>query len=454
MKISVIGCGYVGLVTGAGLASAGHTVRVVDIDPGKVTTINTGQPPFYEPDLPEVLQKVVSGGTLSATVDVNEAVRDSDVVFVCVGTPSRPNGSIDTKALETATHQVAECMRDSKRYQVLAIRSTVVPGTTSGLVVPLMQEVMKGHQVWYDVAVNPEFLQEGTAVKDFFSPDRVVLGVTDQRAAETLKAVYAPFNAPVVVATTTEAEMIKYTSNTLLATLVSFSNEISQICEALPGVDADLVMNAIHLDRRFYSSEGKKSPAGIVSYLRPGCGFGGSCLPKDLRALLARSEELGVPTPLLSSVKDINEAQPIHVVDLVENALLDLAGKRIVVLGLAFKGGTADLRESPALTIVEELLRRGARVTAFDPLVQADAAPELTKLLIELAPDINSALAGAEAIIITTNAPEFTNLSPDSLVMNGKKPLVVDGRRVLNPEAFSQSDAIYLAVGRRNIEVM
>jgi nucleotide sugar dehydrogenase len=425
MRVAVVGCGYVGLVSGAGLASVGHDVVGIEVDPGRRERIAAGSAPFHEPGLPELLE----GGALKVSGELRDAA-DADVVLLAVQTPPVADGSIDLQFLKSAAAELAEAFaEDPQRRRVVAVRSTVIPGTAEGVLSPIL-----GPQV--AVASNPEFLREGSAVKDFLHPDRIVVGCDDPGAREVLAELYRPFEAPLVFTSPATAELAKYTSNAFLATLVSFSNEIAHISESLPGVDVEDVLGIIHADRRL--SAGGVRPE-ILSYLKAGCGYGGSCLPKDLSALIAAGEAHGQPMPLLRAVREVNEGQAARVAAAAGEALGGLEGRTVAVLGVAFKAGTDDLRESPGLRIVDELLEQGSTVRVYDPLVKAAA---LDAYAVEVAPSLPEAIAGAEACILATNDAELAQVT--ELAENGL--VVVDGRRAI--DAATMPNGNFVAVGR------
>ncbi len=430
MNVAVVGCGYVGLVTALGLARAGHRVVGIEADPARRELIGGGTPPFHEPGLEELLAEQLEAGRFSVEAEP-DAAADAEVVLLAVQTPPDEGGGIDLAFLGAAAARLAAVLAATPSRRVVAIRSTVVPGTTEGVLAP----ALAGTDAV--VASNPEFLREGSAVADFLDPDRVVVGCDDEWGRDAMRRLYEPLGAPIVFTSPATAELAKYASNALLATLISFSNEIGRIGESLPGVDVEDVLGIVHRDRRLSPVvRGEVVRPGILSYLKAGCGYGGSCLPKDLEALLASRRAAGHEHPLLEAVRTVNEGQPARVVDLAEDALGGLAGRRVGVLGLAFKGGTDDVRSSPGLRIVDELLERGAEVSAYDPLVQAEAIPA-HRGKIALRASLDDLVAECEACIVTTDAAEFAALSR---VEGG--PIVVDGRRALDG---ARAD---LAVGR------
>lgn len=441
MEVAVVGCGYVGVVTAVGLASVGHRVLGVEAAPGRRRQLASGTPPVKEPGLESLLQRTLREGRFQVTGDLGDAI-DADVVLLAVQTPPAPDGSVDLGPVTAATRGLASCLRRRtvERPLVVAVRSTVVPGTVDAVVAPALRASEVSARV--AAASNPEFLREGSAVEDFLHPDRVVVGSHEPWANRVLADLYAPLEAPVVTLTPTTAELSKYASNALLATLISYSNELARVAEVLPGVDVEEVLGTLHLDRRL-RVPGGGDPAGIVSYLRAGCGYGGSCLPKDLSALIAHARSASLPVPLLDAVREINDTQPSRLVALADSRLGGLCGRRVTVLGVAFKAGTDDLRDSPGIRVAEELLRAGAEVRAYDPLVDM-AGLDCTAGKVPLAPSLEEAVAYADACLVTTGAPEFSRL-PDLVTGTRDGPVVIDGRRFLDPGAFPPGR--YLAVG-------
>lgn len=435
MNVCVVGCGYVGLVTALALARSGHRVVGVEGDDPRRETIAGGTPPFHEPELPELLAAELESGRFQVTGDLRRAV-DAEVVLLAVQTPPEPSGGIDLSYLRAAAADLAAVLAERPARRVVAVRSTVVPGTVDGVLAPLFTDGRTA------VASNPEFLSEGSAVQDCLHPDRVVVGCRDDHGSELLRRLYEPLRAPVIVTDPPTAELAKYASNALLAALISFSNEIARIAESLPDVDVEDVLGIVHRDRRLSPVvNGEVVRPGILSYLKAGAGYGGSCLPKDLSALLAFSRESGQEHPLLEAIRAVNDSQPRRVVDLAEAAVGALGGRRAAVLGVAFKGGTDDVRSSPALRVLDELLERGADVVAYDPLVDAAALPAYAER-VQFARSVEEALDGAAVAVVTTNAAEFTGLRSAAEEHPGAAPVIVDGRRALDPDA---SD---VAIGR------
>lgn len=445
MRVAVVGCGYVGLVSAVGLASVGHHVTGIEGDAGRRERIAAGTPPFHEPGLAELLETVQSRGAFDVTGDI-ASVRDAEVVLLAVQTPSDRNGAINTEPLATAAQRVGAVLAADAHQRVVATRSTVVPGTAEDTIQPLLDDG-EGERITTAAAANPEFLREGSAVDDFLNPDRLVLGCTTDWGARLLEELYAPLGAPATVTAPATAELAKYTSNAFLATLISFSNEIARVCEDLPGVDVEDVLDILHTDRRLRVRVGaQETTPAILSYLKAGCGFGGSCLPKDLSALIVSRRREGADAPLLESVRAINRTQPTRFVDLAERALGGLAGKRCAVLGLAFKAGTDDVRESPGLAAVDSLAQRGATVVAFDPLVGEEVRGDSLPGTVEIAATLNEAVAGVDACLVTTADPAFSALPNLIRASPPPAPVVVDGRRALRPADFPAGT--YVAIGR------
>ena len=375
MKISVIGTGYVGLVSGVCFAEIGHNVICVDKDKTKVDQINLGKSPIYEEGLSELLTKHINSN-LHATTNLQTAVMETSLTIIAVGTPYDGN-AIDLQYIEQVSKEIGEILKDKKTYHVVVVKSTVVPGTTDEIVLPLLEKYSeKKAGLDFGVGMNPEFLREGTAIADFMQPDRIVLGGIDNESQNKLDEAYAPFFDTDKLKTDNKtAEMIKYTSNSLLATLISFSNEIGNLCASLGDMDALEVMRGVHLDKRISPilKNGQRISPSITSYLEAGCGFGGSCFPKDVKALISHGINAGEKMQLLSSVININNDQPKKVLNLLSKHYPELENKKIAILGLAFKPGTNDMRESPAIPIVNDLLYKKAIITAYDPVAQEEA---------------------------------------------------------------------------------
>lgn len=408
MNVSIIGTGYVGTVTGACLAELGHDVICVDIDQQKVDWINAGIAPIHEPGLSELLKKH-AGIRLRATTDYNDAISNSNLTFICVGTPSGEDGRIDLSIVRSASKSIGKALSDRRSYHVVVVKSTVVPETTEKVVAPLV----RGENV--GIAMNPEFLREGKAVYDFMNPDKIVVG-GDPRAVEMVASLYEGIPCEITRTDIRTAEMIKYANNSFLAAKISFANEIGNICKKL-GIDVYDVMSAIGKDFRISEH-----------FLNAGAGFGGSCFPKDVRALIGKAEELGYDPMLLNAVIEVNEEQPIRMVKLLVEHIGDLRNRRIAVLGLAFKNDTDDIRESRSIPVITELLNLGAQVSAYDPLAELNMRKIFPE--IDYCKSALDALNGADACLIMTEWDEFRSLDKEFDAM--KNLVVIDGRRVVS----------------------
>jgi len=447
MKISVMGTGYVGLVSGTCLAERGHQVTCIDIRSEVVQEINAGRPPIHEIGLDNLLRSARDKGMLSATTDAKTAILDSDVTLICVGTPT-VDGRMDMSQIVAAVKEIGSALVSKRGYHVVAVKSTVLPGTTEGPVKAAI-ESHSGKKVGHGwgLCMNPEFLREGRAVEDFRVPDRIVVGATDSMTAEVFLNVYADFTCPKLVTTPRTAEMIKYVSNSLLATMISFSNEIGNMCSAVPGVDARLVWKGVHLDRRLTPINGQVGgAAGVTEYLWHGLGFGGSCFPKDVAALRSFGRTVGEQTRMLDAVLDINADQPLRMVALLEKEL-SLAGKTVAVLGLAFKPGTDDLRESPALPLVAELRKKGAKVLVHDPIAMPHAKKRPEFRDVVFAEDWAEALRKSDACCLVTAWPEYRSIQPTNFQKLMTRALVIDGRGVFEPAAMAAAGVVWRGVG-------
>jgi UDPglucose 6-dehydrogenase len=433
MKIAVVGTGYVGLVVGACLAENGNNVICVDKDASKVTTLNAGKMTIYEPGLEEIVRRNRSEERLTFTTDLPSAVRASAIVFIAVGTPQGEDGSADLQHVLGVARDIGRAMQ---AYTVIVDKSTVPVGTAARVREAVARETT---QV-FSVVSNPEFLKQGAAIEDFLKPDRVVIGVEreDQRAADLMKELYGPFTrtgAPIMVMDTASAELCKYAANSILATRISFMNEVANMCE-LVGADVDEVRKAIGADQRI----GK-------SFLFPGIGYGGSCFPKDVKALLKSAGDKGYDFKILGAVEAVNDRQKSRLVEKMEGHFSNLKGKTIALWGLAFKPRTDDMREAPAITIIDRLLEAGALVRAYDP----EAAPTARQLFdgrIALCDRSYDALDGADALAVVTEWNEFRE--PDFAKMRQlmRTPVVFDGRNIYSPEQMRALGFTYFSIGR------
>jgi UDPglucose 6-dehydrogenase len=438
VNIAIVGTGYVGLVTGVCLADFGLHVTCVDKDEGRIRRLGDGEVPIHEPRLAEMLRKNLAEGRLQFTTDLGAAVSRSLVIFIAVGTPSGPDGSCDLGDLEDAARAVAAHLEG---YRVVVIKSTVPVGT--GRRIRQLLHEHDGHAgSLFDVASNPEFLREGSAVEDFLRPDRVVIGADSPQAIAILRDVYRPLyliETPFVITTVETAELIKYAANAFLAMKISFMNEMAGLCEVL-GADVHVLAKALGLDKRI----GPK-------FLHPGPGFGGSCFPKDTRALARFARERGSPTLLTEATVEVNERQKLRMVAKITAALgVDdsgsLAGLTVGVLGLAFKPNTDDIRDAPALAIIRELLRRDACVQAYDPAAMEPTARALPGL--RLRPDAYAAAEGADSLVLMTEWNQFRNLDLARLKTVMRQPVLLDLRNVYEPELAETAGFQYEGVGR------
>lgn len=446
MNIAIVGAGYVGLVTGACLAEAGHDVTCVDADPKRVEAIEHGQAFFYEPGLQDVLDRH-AGTRLRATTDIASVIASTDLTMIAVGTPT-VDGSIDLRHIEASAQAIGAALRGLDQPHVVVVKSTVLPGTTSDVVRPIVERASgRTSADGLHVAMNPEFLREGNAVADFADPDRVVLGVDDPAAEALLRELYAPLSpGDVIVTNPRTAETIKYASNALLATLISFSNEIGNLAARLPGVDARTVMAGVKADDRWSprQPDGTRVRPGVLSYLEAGCGFGGSCFPKDVQALRSFVRGQGLDSRVLDAVLGVNERQPDQVIRLLEQGLGELEGRTVGVLGLAFKPDTDDVRESPSLALIRTLRARGAHVRAYDPFAGATARAVVDDA-VNIVERLDDALEGADGVAVMTAWPEFETVVErlDAQRGDDQGPWLVDGRRSVAAGEYSR----YLAIG-------
>jgi UDPglucose 6-dehydrogenase/GDP-mannose 6-dehydrogenase len=445
VRVAIVGAGYVGLVTGACLADQGHEIACIDVDEELVRAINEGRAPIHEPGLDALLARN-AGVRLTATTELRAAVGAASLSMIAVGTPFQRD-RIDLTAVRTAAQGIGEALRGRDDFHTVCVKSTVVPGTTDTVVGPVVEE-SSGRQIGVDLglAMNPEFLTEGQALDDFLNPDRLVFGAVDAQSLAALEELYADFSGvPRIRTNTRTAEAIKYASNALLATMISFSNEVADLCSAVGGIDALEVMQGVHASRYLTPLAPEPGPvqAPLASFLEAGCGFGGSCLPKDVRALVAHGRELGVGMQLLEAVVHVNERRADQVLARLQRHIPSLRGARVTVLGLAFKPDTDDVRESPAFPIIERLLDAGATVTVHDPAA-LPALPRLFDGRARAAASLEDAVRNAEAVVIATRWREYEALPQVLAKLGPEFPLVMDGRRMLHKESVPRYDGIGL----------
>ena len=431
MKIAVVGSGYVGLVTGACFAKLGHHVTCVDIDKKKIAMLNKGKIPIYEPGLDTLIAESRRKKRIFFSTDLSTAARQAEIVIIAVGTPPKPNGDADLTFVEDVARDVA---REIRSYKVIVEKSTVPVQTGQKVKETIERYAPKGAQ--FDVASNPEFLREGTAIEDFMHPDRVVIGVESKRAEKILTELYKPLKGPIVITDIQSAEIIKHASNSFLAMKISFINAVSNICERTKA-DVEQVAQGMGFDRRI----GK-------NFLNAGIGFGGFCFPKDVAAFIHISEKMGYDFKLLKAVEEINEGQKKIFLKKVEDILWNLKSKTIAVLGLAFKPNTDDMRFAPSVDIIAALQSQGAQIRAYDP-----HAVERAKMMLKnvtYAPNAYEACRDADCLLILTEWDEFRSLDLKRVKKLLRQPIVVDGRNIYDPEKMAALGFRYASMGRPN----
>ncbi len=437
MKIAIVGTGYVGLVSGTCFAEMGTEVYCVDVDAQKIANLNQGILPIYEPGLEEMVQRNRKAGRLHFLTDLAACLNKVEVVFSAVGTPPDEDGSADLKYVLEVAHTVGKYM---KKYLTIVTKSTVPVGTAHKVRLAIQEELDKRHSnLTFDVASNPEFLKEGAAVKDFLSPNRIVVGVESTRAKDLMTRLYRPFllnNFRVIFMDVPSAEMTKYAANAMLATRISFMNDIANLCEIV-GADVNMVRKGIGTDERIGHH-----------FLYPGCGYGGSCFPKDVKALVKTASDHGYPMRILQAVEAVNESQKSILFRKLEHYFQgDLKGKRIAVWGLAFKPETDDMREAPSLVVIQKLIESGCQVTAYDPI----AIPESRRRIgdaVRYAKDIYDAVVDADALLLVTEWKEFRIPSWAAIKKLMANPLVVDGRNIYDPKEMEEYGFEYHCIGR------
>lgn len=433
MKVTIIGLGYVGITTAAGLAEIGHDVIGYDIDSNKVESLKKGTSPIYEPGLDELLKKNLEKKRLGFTTSPEEAIHHGEIIFICTGTPSREDGSADLTQVEGAAKTVARYINGYK----LIVEKSTVPVKTAQWIERTMKLYLK-KKVDFEVASNPEFLKEGDAIRDFLKPDRIVIGVGSKRAERLLKELYKPIRSPIVVTDINTAEIIKHASNAFLATKISFINMISDLCEAT-GADVELVAKAMGMDKRI----GKE-------FLRAGIGYGGSCFPKDVKALYHVGTQYGLNFELLKNVHEINEARIDVLMKHLKNALWNLKDKNIAIWGLSFKPNTDDIREAPSLKVIKRILNEGGKLTLFDPVamenmkkVYPEKYPEIT-----YAKDMYEAVKDKEALVILTEWDVFKEACLSKVKELMLTPIIIDGRNIYKPKKVRKMGFEYYPMGR------
>jgi UDPglucose 6-dehydrogenase len=435
MDLSIIGSGYVGLVTGACFADVGHNVICVDNDAQKIKQLQGGEVPIYEPGLEEIIHRNVSARRLRFTGSIEDGVNNSEIVFIAVPTPQQPDGDVDLSFLEKVAREIAGVLTD---YRVIVDKSTV-PVKTGEKVAESIKRYNR-HGASFDVVSNPEFLREGCAVADLMRPDRIVIGAQSEHAIDLMKKVYEPFMAPILVTDISSAELIKHCANSFLALKISYVNAVSAICEA-SGADVEKVADGIGMDHRIGRD-----------FLNAGIGYGGSCFPKDIAAFITISERLGTPFNLLKEVQRINNAQKERFLKTIRETLWVLREKRIAVWGLTFKPDTDDLRSSVAIELVTQLLREGARVVTYDPKGMQKARAIKAIADAEFASSALEAVTDAEALVVATEWREFANVDLAVVKEKMRTPMVFDGRNLLDPETMRRLGFHYYSIGRASVK--
>lgn len=432
MKISVIGVGYVGLSTAAVFSELGNNVLAADIDQKKIEGLNKGIMPIFEPGLKEMVQRNIKEKRLKFTNDNKEVIKHGDVIFICVGTPPKDNWEVELKYVENVAEEIAHNMSS---YKVIVHKSTV-PVETGDKIKKIIKDNIK-ETVEFDVVSNPEFLREGTAIKDTLKPDRIVIGADSEKAIEVMKKLYSPIKAPLIITDIRSAELIKHASNAFLATKISFINSVAQICE-MSGADVGKVAEGIGYDKRI-SKE----------FLNAGIGYGGSCFPKDSQAFIKIAEKYGYDYKLLRATNEINEEQKKNFVKKVESALKEVNGKNIGVLGLSFKPDTDDMRFAPSVFIVQELQKKGGKIKAYDPKAMEKAKSILND--VQFCKDPYEVCKGSECLLILTEWNEFKEMDIKKIKSLLKNPLIIDGRNIYNPEDLKKEGLRYISVGRKEV---
>ena len=442
MKVSIIGVGYVGLVTAACLTNQDIEVICSTHDEKKAATINKGEPPFFEEDLASILKRAIDKKKLFCTTNREEAILNSDITFITIATPTQANGSIDLTYIKNSAMEIGKALKNKDNYHLVVVRSTVVPGTTRTVIGKLIEENSeKKMSDGFGLCMSPEFLREGEAVYDTLNPDRIVIGELDKKSGDILEKLYHKFYGekcpPILRMNLESAEMVKYVSNCFLAMKISFANEIANICELVHGVDVKEVMKAVGLDQRIGSK-----------FLNAGAGWGGSCLGKDLDAIKTFAVNLRYEPRIIAAVREINEAQAKHIVDLAKKKLGALKGKRIALLGLSFKPNTDDMREAPSIKIISHLIESGANVIGYDPRAIENAKKVIGDKIL-YANSIDDCLENAECAILVTEWEEFKKLKPSDFIKKMKTPILIDGRRIYDPKIFGEK-LTYIGVGKSN----
>lgn len=451
MRITMVGTGYVGLVTGTCFANTGNDVTCLDVDPKKIDRLNAGQSPIYEPGLDEMIQRNTAAGRLHFTTDKKAAYSRAEVIFICVGTPSDENGHADLKYVLGAAHDIGDAIESlpedagdgsqrDRRAKIVVVKSTVPVGTNAKVKAAIASRTKKA----FRMASNPEFLKEGAALNDFNKPDRVVLGVEDKGTGDRLRDLYEPFvrqGNPIFIMDVPSAEMVKYAANAMLATKISFINEIANLCEAY-GADIDEVRRGMCSDKRIGNQ-----------FLYPGLGYGGSCFPKDVLAVISMGQLADTPATLLGSVHEVNQAQRDAFLKKIDQhyGKENLKGRTIAFWGIAFKPGTDDIREAPSITLMNQLLERGAKVVAYDPVAH-ETCQHVMGDKVTYAKDMLAAIDQCDGLVICTDWDEFKHPDFDDIRKRMNAPVIFDGRNIYRTEIMREYGFVYYSVGRKPVK--
>ena len=444
-NVSIIGMGYVGLCLAASLSKLGTKVYCIDIDEDRINQLKKGESPIHEPQLPELIKMGVENGTINATTNIQEALNNSDVTFICVGTPCDDEGFIDLKYIKNSAKDIGLALKNKDSYHVISVKSTVIPGTLDSHVIPIIEE-HSGKKIGVDfgACMTPEFLKEGAAIDDFLKPDKIVIGSYDKMSSDWMYNVFFDFwpekfgKDIFLYCDLRTAEMIKYANNSFLALKISFINEMANLSEIF-GVDVKKVAEAIGMDKRISSK-----------FLNAGLGFGGSCFPKDVKALYSAGKTGGYTSKTLIAALDVNELQPYRPLNILNKEIQDLSGKTIAILGLSFKPNTDDIRFAPSIKIIKKLLEQGSNIRAYDPvsneIFEKFSGIQQTDRIKYFGSSID-AISGSDAVIIVTEWDEFKELKPEDFISNMNKPIIIDGRRIFNPKVYNSKNLKYYALG-------
>jgi UDPglucose 6-dehydrogenase len=438
-NVAVMGLGYVGLTMAACLAERGISTIGIDVDKEKISQLKKGRSPIHEPRIEEMIERNIRSGRLRVTDNCQEALENSQMTFITVGTPRSSNGKMEFEQMRLASEAIGKALKDTQPYHLIVVRSTVIPGTTGRIIRPIVESnSKKSCPKDFGLCVNPEFLREGSAVENMLEPDRIVIGEIDKRSGDMLERfydrVYMGHLPPMLKTTLDNAEIIKYATNAFLATKISFINSIANLCERIAGSDVEIIAKGVGLDPRI----------GPL-FLEAGLGWGGSCFPKDVKTILAFGTELGLDLPIIRATMEVNESRPSMAVDKVKELLIDLQGKTVAVLGLAFKPNTDDVREAVSIKIINRLLEEGASVRAYDPVAIENSQRILGKKII-FTKSSRECLNGADCCILVTEWDDFRDLKPEDFRTRMRRPLLIDGRRLYAPKEFLDKME-YFAVG-------